>query len=72
MGELGEDALDRLQSLLGRIEAVWEPLAISEAFEVVRRRLFGPITDQAAKDRTCEAFSRMYSSNRREYPRGSS
>ena len=69
-GELGEAALDRLGSLLGRIEAVWEPLAISETFEVVSRRLFGPITDQVARDRTCEAFSRMYSSNRREYPRG--
>ena len=68
-GELGEAALDRLGSLLGRIEAVWEPLAISETFEVVSRRLFGPITDPVARDQTCEAFSRMYSSNRREFPR---
>ena len=68
--DLGAEALDRLEGLLGRIEAVWEPLAISDAFEVVRRRLFGPVTDPAARDRTCEAFSRMYSNNRREYPRG--
>ena len=66
----GAEALDRLESLLGRIEAVWEPLAVSEAFEVVRRRLFGPVADPEARDQTCEAFSRMYSNSRREYPRG--
>ena len=69
-GEGGAEALERIESLLGRIEAVWEPLAINEAFEVVRRRLFGHVTDPAARDRTCEAFSRMYSSSRREYPQG--
>ena len=62
--------MERIESLLGRIEAVWEPLAINEAFEVVRRRLFGQVTDPAARDRTCEAFSRMYSNSRREYPHG--
>ena len=69
-GEAGADALDRLENLLGRVEAVWEPLAISEAFEVVRRRLFGPVSDPLERDSTCEAFARMYSNNRREYPRG--
>ena len=69
-GESGAEALDRLDSILARVEAVWEPLAISETFEVVRRRLFGPVTDQEAADRTCEAFSRMYSNGRREYPQG--
>ena len=68
--EGGAEVLDRLENLLGRIEAVWEPLAVSEAFEVVRRRLFGPVAEPEARDRTCEAFSRMYSNNRREYPRG--
>ena len=61
---------DRLDSLLGRIEAVWEPLAVNEAFEVVRRRLFGEITDRAARNQTCEAFARMYSHDRAEYPQG--
>lgn len=64
------DALDRLESLMGRIEAVWEPLAVNEAFEVVRRRLFGELTDLAARDQTCEAFARMYSHDRAEYPQG--
>ena len=39
-GEVGQYALRQLENLLGRIEAVWEPLAVNEAYEVVRRRLF--------------------------------
>ena len=69
-GEGGAETMDRLEGILGRIEAVWEPLAINETFEVVRRRLFGPVTDLAARDRTCETFSNMYSRSRRDYPQG--
>ena len=67
-GERGREALEILERLFGRIEAVWEPLAVSEAFEVVSRRLFGEIRDPAERDRTCDAFSRLYSSARRNYP----
>ena len=69
-GEVGVEALSRLENLLGRIEAVWEPLAVSETFEVVRRRLFGEVADITARDETCDAFSRMYSRHRSEYPQG--
>ncbi len=69
-GESGAEAMDRLENILGRIEAVWEPLAVNETFEVVRRRLFGPVNDEQAMNQTCEAFARMYSNNRREYPQG--
>ena len=69
-GDAGIEALDRLERLVGRIEAVWEPLAVDETFEVVRRRLFGEMTSPTARDETCEAFARMYSKNRSEYPRG--
>ena len=65
-GEAGSEALSRLDALLGRIEAIWEPLEVQEAFEVVRRRLFDPIQDEAERDRTCEAFARIY--NRSDYP----
>ena len=68
--EAGMEALDRLESLLGRIEAAWEPLAVNEAFEVVRRRLFGEIIDMVARDETCATFVRMYSRNRADYPQG--
>ena len=67
-GERGAEALNRLDSILGRIEAIWQPLEVDQAFEVVRRRLFGRVTDETARDRTCEAFSRMYGSRAREFP----
>ena len=68
-GEGGHEALARLDSILGRIEATWEPLEVHEAFEVVRRRLFGGVIDEAERDRTCEAFSKMYGeSGRGDYP----
>ena len=66
--EGGVEALSRLDSILGRIEAVWEPLEVHEAFEVVRRRLFGRVRDEAARDQVCETFSRMYANARRDYP----
>lgn len=69
-GDAGQEALARLEHIFGRIEAVWEPLEISEAFAVVRRRLFGDKLDAAERDRTCQAFSRMYGQNRGEYPAG--
>ncbi len=67
-GPTGAEALARLENILGRAEAVWEPLAVNEAFEVVRRRLFGQIADTAERDRTCESFVSMYGNSRREYP----
>lgn len=68
--ERGQEALDRLASLMERIETVWEPLEIHETFEVVRRRLFHNVTDSDERDRTCDAFSRMYSRSRSDYPQG--
>ena len=68
--EAGVEALNRLDSLFGRIEAIWKPLEIHEAFEVVRRRLFEGEPDQQKKDETCEAFARMYSRSRKDYPQG--
>ena len=68
-GEGGHEALARLDHLLGRIEATWEPLEVHEAFEVVRRRLFGSVLDEAERDRTCETFSNMYGrGGRSDYP----
>ena len=66
--EGGAEVFSRLEALLRRIDAKWEPLELNEAFEVVRRRLFGPVRDEAARDQVCEAFSRMYANSRRDYP----
>ena len=67
-GQSGEQALASLEAILGRIETVWEPLRVDEAFEVVRRRLFGAEMDEAERDRTCQAFAAMYQRARSEYP----
>ena len=68
-GAGGAEALERLERLLGRIEAVWKPLEVNEAFEVVRRRLFGEVSDPAERDRTCEAFAAMYGRSHSDFPR---
>ena len=67
-GEVGVDALRELEGILGRIEAIWEPLRVDEAFEVVRRRLFDDNLDAAERDRTCDAFAQMYARSRKEFP----
>lgn len=69
-GERGAAVLAALDRIFGRIEATWEPLAVREAFEVVRRRLFGGDVDAEERDRTCETFSRMYHRAPRDYPQG--
>jgi predicted AAA+ superfamily ATPase len=61
-GEGGKEALKRLEHTFGRLEAVWKPVGAQEGFEIVRRRLFMPIQDETARDETCRAFSRMYTS----------
>ncbi len=69
-GEGGITALDTLVAILERVDAVSIPLEVDNAFEVVRRRLFGPIIDETERDLTCEAFRKMYQNSRSEYPDG--
>ena len=44
------------------IGAPWQPVSAEEAFEVVRRRLFGDRIDETERDRTCQAFHDLYNS----------
>jgi hypothetical protein len=67
-GEGGRAALERLQNVFGRLEAVWKPASAYESFEIVRRRLFQPITDHVGRDAVCRAFSELYQKNRAEFP----
>ncbi len=67
-GEGGMTVLDTLESILERVDAVSIPLEVDNAFEVVRRRLFGSIIDETERDLTCEAFRKMYQNSRSEYP----
>lgn len=71
-GEFGRRALERLKNVVTRKAAQWQPASADESFEIVRRRLFDPITDEQAKqrDRVVRAFSEMYRTQIREFPSG--
>lgn len=70
-GQRGREALDRLRNVVGRIESSWRPASAEEGFEIVRRRLFEPIVDQAHfKDRdvTARTFGDFYRTQHQEFP----
>ena len=69
-GMKGMAILTTLQARMGRIETIWKPLQTDEAFEVVRRRLFGNKIDVEERDRTCDAFLNMYNRNKKSFPQG--
>ena len=64
----GQRALDSLQKYFGRLEAVWKPVGTTEAFEIVRRRLFKPAVDDAARDAVCQAFADYYLAHPQDFP----
>lgn len=70
-GQRGRDALGRLQNVVGRIESSWRPATAEEGFEIVRRRLFEPLSDPAQfKDRdiVARAFAEFYRAQHQEFP----
>jgi predicted AAA+ superfamily ATPase len=70
-GERGRAALDRLRNAVGRVEASWRPASAEEGFEIVRRRLFEPLTEQAqfvARDTVAKAFADLYRTQHQEFP----
>jgi predicted AAA+ superfamily ATPase len=70
-GQRGREALDRLRNVVGRVESSWRPASAEEGFEIVRRRLFEPLADQAQfKDRdvVARAFADLYRTQQQEFP----
>lgn len=70
-GQRGREALDRLRNVIGRVESSWRPASAEEGFEIVRRRLFEPITDPAHfKDRDfiARTFADLYRTQHQEFP----
>ena len=70
-GQRGREALDRLRNVVGRVESSWRPASAEEGFEIVRRRLFEPLADQAQfKDRdvVARAFAELYRTQHQEFP----
>ena len=64
----GVGTLKALEKTFGRVQALWKPVATEEAFEIVRRRLFEPIRDGAARDAVCRAFAEAYSAEGTKLP----
>jgi predicted AAA+ superfamily ATPase len=70
-GQRGREALARLANVVGRVETSWRPTTAEEGFEIVRRRLFEPMTEPAQfKDRdvTARAFADLYRTQQQEFP----
>jgi len=70
-GLRGREALSRLRNAIGRVESSWRPASSEEGFEIVRRRLFEPMTEReqfVARDNTTRAFSDLYHSQQQEFP----
>lgn len=59
-GEFGRQVLRSLEKSFGRTQALWKPVGTEESFEIVRRRLFEPISDAPARDAVCRAFAELY------------
>ena len=70
-GQRGREALERLRNVVGRIESSWRPASAEEGFEIVRRRLFEPMTDPVQfrdRDVVARAFADLYRTQAQEFP----
>ena len=67
-GEGGQAALERIGNTFSRLEDVWRPVGAREGFEIVRRRLFSPVKDEATRDAVCRDFIQLYGENPSDFP----
>jgi len=70
-GQRGREALDRIRNVVGRLESSWRPASAEEGFEIVRRRLFEPMSDPAQfkhRDVVARAFGDFYREQQAEFP----
>ena len=70
-GLRGRAALSRLKNVIGRVESSWTPASTEEGFEIVRRRLFEPLSEReqfTARDNVSRAFADFYRAQQQEFP----
>jgi predicted AAA+ superfamily ATPase len=70
-GVRGRAALSRLRNVIGRVESSWAPASTEEGFEIVRRRLFEPLTEReqfTGRDNVARAFADLYRTQHQEFP----
>ena len=66
--EHGKETLKTLEHYFGRVQEIWRPIETQESFEIVRRRLFNPITDDLGRKEVCKAFAELYTKNPELFP----
>src|SRR5436190_1687551 len=73
-GDAGKTALKRIENVFGRMQSPWRPASAEESFEIVRRRLFQPMTADVYKhrDAVIRAFTDTYNTQKSEFPSGCS
>jgi predicted AAA+ superfamily ATPase len=59
-GSQGVVALQAMEELFNRVQAIWKTVGKEESFEIVRRRLFEPILNLVTRDKVCRAFADAY------------
>jgi predicted AAA+ superfamily ATPase len=70
-GAKGREALARLRNVFQRVATQWRPASSEESYEIVRRRLFQPITDPQMwvfRDRVAKEFCDLYRAQHQEFP----
>lgn len=69
-GTTGKEALNRLENVVARKEATWQPASSVEGFEIVRRRLFKTMDDEQIRKRNIviRAFIENYRKNAKDFP----
>ncbi len=69
-GDMGRIALQRLEHVFGRIESGWRPATAEEGYEIVRRRLFEPLTAESypKRDAVLKAFLDLYRESGAQFP----
>ncbi len=69
----GQEALKELGNFIRRVDNPWTPATATEGYEIVRRRLFEPMTERdavAARAATVKAFQDFYTKNKADFPQG--
>ena len=66
--EKGQEILNRLERRFGRMGADRKPVADDEIYEVIRRRLFETLGDEAKHKKAADAYAKMYQQHRSDVP----
>lgn len=67
-GAMGQKTLNSLEKYFARVESVWKPVATTESFEIVRRRLFATAGDRHEVEGICREFSEYYRAHADKLP----